>query len=644
MREFSSVIWMACKDLRHDARMTLCLILTVAAIALPLLLFFGLKNGVVEVMRQRMINDPGFMEVIPQGTSTFDATWFETWGENPHVGFVVPKTRELGVAGTFSNVSTKKKVRADMQPTGPGDWLLQSYRISIPPEDSGVLTASLAHKLGVQKGDALEVSISRQKKGGGLESVVRTVRVHDVLPQQATGRDMVFVPLIQLERMEAFRDGFGVEAYGWAGEKPLAYPVFYAAVLYTKEVLDPIVLAQIRQRTGFVRLESTTEYAVAGWQALLLESGNLPLSLFKLQDLRNIMRGKDYAIVPLAGRPTRPLAITLQNRSQESIGQSLHLLSGALWASPSWSAVHPLPFNDGHNAAGGVASPDISPDAMTKFWHDVKNSSDVVLMAPALAERFVEGKAFMHVQATDGQNGMEEGENLTFAVHVQAHEGIPPHAVVAAPGLVTRLNLLFTRPLQVQKQENAQNVVLLLGRQNYSRFRMYARSLDDVAPLAAQLEKAGVIVKTRVADIERVRQMDQYLSLILGLIAAAAVAGGAICLLASLYASVERKRRALAVLRLLGIHGTSLCAFPLTAGVVMTGLGMALSLGAFHAIGYYMNTLAQSFTLPGEVLCKLGPEQQMWAVLWALLAAMVAGLAAALRLLKIEAAESLRDE
>ncbi len=653
MREFSSVIWMACKDLRHDARMTTCLVLTVAAIALPLLLFFGLKNGVVEVMRQRMINDPGFMEVIPQGTSTFDAAWFSTWAQNPHVGFVVPKTRELGVAGLFSNEATKKKVRADMQPTGAGDWLLQSYHISIPQEGACVLTASLAHKLGLKKGDSVHVTISRQKKGGGLQSASRTLHVHDVLPQQASGRDMVFVPLIQLERMEAYRDGFGVEAYGWPGEKPLAYPVFYAALLYTKDNIDPITLAQIRQRTGFVRLETTTDYAISGWQAMVLEAGNLPLSLFKLQELRNIMRGKEYAIIPMGGRPSAPLEFSLQNSTGPAKDtMSLQLHSSALWASDTWKALYPS------TSQGKKVSP--------KYWQNVQHSPSVLLVAPSLVAHFPQGQAVVHIQAPAAQ--AEQGESVQFLMQLQGHEGVAEGTAVAAPGLVARLNLLFTRPLQAQVQHNAlaqgagqggspkqgqavtqatnapQDISLLLGRQNYSRFRMYARTLDDVAPLAAQLEKEGVIVKTRVADIERVRQMDQYLSLILGLIAGAAVAGGAICLLASLYASVERKRRSLAVLRLLGIHGSSLCAFPLTAGLVMTGLGMLLSLGLFHAISYYMNTLAQDFTLPGEVLCKLGVEHQLWAIMWALLAAMLAGIAAALRLLKIEAAESLRDE
>ncbi len=626
MRELSSVIWMACKDLRHDARMSTCLVLTVAAIALPLLLFFGLKNGVVEVMRQRMINDPSFMEVIPQGASTFDSAWFEKWRQNPHVGFVVPKTRELGVGGSFSNPAlTAKAISADMQPTGAGDWLLQSYRMAIPQKDACVLTASLAQKLSVKKGDAVEIKISRQKKGGGLEYGARSFTVLDILPQQASGRDLAFVPLEQLEHMEAFRDGFGVEAYNWPGEKPLAYPVFYEGILYTREALGPIEVAQVRQRTGFVRITPTTDFAVAGWQAMLLEAGNNPISLFKVQELRNIFRGREMTFIPFAGREDEPITARLQDLTKNTPHentQELRVLSSPLWAAETWQSTAP------------------KNTPWTALWQDIQKTPAALLVAPAIATAFPQGQALAILQTSDN-------ESLQLPLTLLAHDAVPQGVAIAAPGLTARLNLLQTRPLEVMKQSEgalSSEAHILLGRQNYSRFRMYARSLDDVAPLAALLEQEGVIVKTRMADIERVRRMDQYLSLILGLIAGAAVIGGAICLLASLYASVERKRRALAVLRLLGIHGSNLCAFPLTAGIVMTTLGMALSLTLFHATAFYMNFLAQDFVLPGEVLCRLDIDQQIWAVMWALIAASLAGLAAAMRLLKIEAAESLRDE
>ena len=627
MRGFITVIWMTCKDLLHDARMTICLILTVAAIALPLLLFFGLKNGVVEVMRQRMINDPSFMELIPQGTTSLDAAWFDTWRENKDVGFLVPRTRELGVGGSFQNISHGKIVRADMQPTGNGDWLLESYRVEAPREGFCVLTSSMAQKLKAQKGSYIEVSIGRRKKGGGLEKASRKLTVSGILPAQASGMDTVFVPLIQLEHMESFRDGFAVPSYGWTGEKALAYPVFYSVLLYTREVINPILSAQIRQRTGFVYAEEVPDMSVNGWHALRLHTGKTPIQAFKLKSLKDLLRGKDSVVIPVLGKKDGQCSFTLTSQDKHKT-VNLYLSATPLWPSPTWQAI--MPPENLWNA---------------KAWSDLDKTPGAVLVSPKNANLFAKNIALAKFSTPTGTY-------LNIPLKVISHNAVADDVAFVAPGLIGKINLLFERPLllmpesgeKIIEQEGQTEVEIILGRQNYSRFRMYAKSLDAVASLAKALEDTGIIVKTRSADIERVKRMDKYLSLVLGLIAGAAMVGGVICLLASLYASVERKRRSLAVLRLLGIHGISLCAFPLTAGLIMTASGIGLSLLMFHGIGSYINLLAQDFTLPGEVLCRLGVIHQLWAFVWALIAATLAGLAAALRLLKIEAAEGLRDE
>lgn len=107
---------------------------------------------------------------------------------------------------------------------------------------------------------------------------------------------------------------------------------------------------------------------------------------------------------------------------------------------------------------------------------------------------------------------------------------------------------------------------------------------------------------------------------------------------------MERKRREFAVLRLLGVHGLTLCAFPLTSGVCMTLAGLLLGLVCFHAIGLFINQISAAFTLPGETLCRLSMAQQGAGVLLGLCTALAAGICAAYRLHRIRPAESLRDE
>jgi len=89
----------------------------------------------------------------------------------------------------------------------------------------------------------------------------------------------------------------------------------------------------------------------------------------------------------------------------------------------------------------------------------------------------------------------------------------------------------------------------------FPSFRLYARTIYEVAGLASALTEAGQRVKTSAAEIETVRSIDRNLALLFWVIAAAGMAGYSLSLGASLWANTDRKRRELSVLRLLAFRG-----------------------------------------------------------------------------------------
>ena len=107
---------------------------------------------------------------------------------------------------------------------------------------------------------------------------------------------------------------------------------------------------------------------------------------------------------------------------------------------------------------------------------------------------------------------------------------------------------------------------------------------------------------------------------------------------------MERKRRELAVLRLLGVHGSSLCLFPLVQALLLTLGGLSISFVLFHALAFAINSFFQAQLAPGESFCCLSLGQHLIAVGLAFILALLTGLAASVRMLKIEPADSLRDE
>ena len=173
---------------------------------------------------------------------------------------------------------------------------------------------------------------------------------------------------------------------------------------------------------------------------------------------------------------------------------------------------------------------------------------------------------------------------------------------------------------------------------------MYAAGLENVAPLKSALEAEGISVNTRADRIEEVLALNRYLNILFWIIAAASLAGAMGCLVSNVYANVERKRRELAVLRLLGVHGASLTAFPLTSALLLTMGGILTSLALFHALAATINGVFSSHLAEGEVFCRLTLSHQASALGIALVLAVLTGLAASRRMLAIQPAESLRDE
>ncbi|WP_240559208.1 hypothetical protein [Pectobacterium brasiliense] len=57
--------------------MTLCIVFSLIAVIAPLLLLFGLKNGIVNQLRHDLLDDPRTREVRMTGNGNYDLAWLE---------------------------------------------------------------------------------------------------------------------------------------------------------------------------------------------------------------------------------------------------------------------------------------------------------------------------------------------------------------------------------------------------------------------------------------------------------------------------------------------------------------------------------------------------------------------------------------
>ncbi len=397
------VFSLAFRDFLHEWRLSLCLVLALAAILAPMLVLFGLKHGIVTTMRERLIEDPANRQILPAASGRFDPAWFRQTAARPEVGFVLPQTRTIAASMFLRNAAAPNRplTTVELVPSAPGDPLLA---MQPPPTslDRIVLSRPAADKLGVGEGAVLEGSLTRVLRGQS-ERVTLPLTVAGVLPLASFDRDAGFVSLDLLVAAEDYRDGRAVEALGWSGTAPL---------------------------------------------------------------------GADRA---------------------------------------------------------------------------------------------------------------------------------------------------------------------------FAGFRLYARSIEDVAGLRDRLQAQGVEVRTRAAEIETVRALDRNLTAVFWIVAAIGVAGYALSLASSLWGNVDRKRREIAVLRLVGFDTPRCILFPACQAAIVALVGSALAMSAYAAVAASVNRFFTASLAAGERVCQLAPEHLAYAAGATLVLAIVASGVGGLHAARIQPSEALRD-
>ncbi|MDR1856440.1 MAG: FtsX-like permease family protein [Desulfovibrio sp.] len=290
MRTLAAICRLSIADYCHERLLSICAILSLAAVLAPLLVLYGVKFGVVETLTTRLRNDPRTLEISTVGSGKYGEDYLQQLAKHPLIAFVQPRTRNIAAtmdlvarreaeakprvgapeSGTEPVVTlpvapkdilppspdegprdgTTVKCTVSLEPTAPGDPLLERYGI-VPPRMPKtpsstpidiVVSASAAEKLGLATGKTLEGRLERTYRGR-VESAWVTLRVAGVLPLAAQQKDTAYVPLPLMEACEYFRDGRAATdlgaAQGWVGDPPPTGPREYPSFrCYARNLTD----------------------------------------------------------------------------------------------------------------------------------------------------------------------------------------------------------------------------------------------------------------------------------------------------------------------------------------------------------------------------------------------------------------------
>lgn len=236
------------------------------------------------------------------------------------------------------------------------------------------------------------------------------------------------------------------------------------------------------------------------------------------------------------------------------------------------------------------------------------------------------------------------GERQTLALSVTVTAVAPPSAFGREAAFLPLPLLLLAEDFQdgtVGPEPPAVDAPPAPGR-IHAGFRLYARGLEDVVTIDRALRADGIDVATRAEDVAALLALDRNLATLFAAIATLGGTGYLIGLAVGLYANVERKRRDLALLRLMGLSAQGLVVFPAAQAALFAAAGATLA--AFVALGLqgFVNRLDLAVA-EGRAVSAIGAGDLALAGVATLAGALAAAAFAARRAASIAPGEGMRD-
>jgi len=602
------VAGLALLDLRHEWILSLCMVLAIAAVLAPLLILLGLKYGTVETMRERLVEDPVNQEIKPSRTLQLAPEWFETIAARDDVAFITPTIlRGSSIVRIMKSGTTTRGQALDLLPTGEGDPLILKNGGIIPQAGECVLSYPAAEELGVKVGETITARVTRTRQGK-REFVETPLTVTSILNPRADGLPRIYAPLQFVTDVELYREGQAVPERNWAGSHPHPFLSFDGVLVVLGSPLSSIEVRKLTINTGLAEISDLTAeqfkqamgFSIpADHTAYKLVARGNTIQIDSIKRIKNKLRGKSAIILPFVDNAS----ITInQQKTIKVVGLSL---------SPSKAEQLGLP-----------TLPWTRLDAEASF---AKQAQILLPTASTLTEPLQASASTLETTISFPLKsvGQTEGE----------------YAIVPSE-LIGTLRTGNQRRILFDEKQNS----FLLARANYHGFRLYTRSIDDVPTLYKYFIGQNIDVITQVQEIERVKILDRGLTRIFWLVALVGIIGGIAALIASLYAAVERKKRDIGMLRLMGLSRNAVFGFPIYQGIAIAVMSVIVAFAGYAALASVINIVFSADLRLGEKICFLPDHYFGIAFLGTTGAATMSSLLAAWKTTGIDPAEAIREE
>jgi len=588
---------LAILDLWHEWILSLCMVLAIASILTPLLVLLGLKYGTIQTMHERLMEDPVNREIRPARTLSLTSQWFTQLKQRDDIEFIIPTI--LRGSSIIRVTTPKNRLLVDLVPTDYNDPLILTNDGVIPNQDECVLSYTAAEELGVKKGDIINVEITRTRDKN-KESVQVKLQVVAILNPRADSLVRIYAPFELVNDVETYKEGRAVYNRNWPGGKvlpPLSYDGLWLLLPQKLTSIDEIDLTVSTGLTEIIQIYANefekkfSFYPPDNYVIYKLLAKSNPITVNSLNIVKNKLRGKSAIVLPIVN------GITITDNAKV-IGLSLSKIQTNILGLP------PLPWGKF----------DINTNFARQGQALLPNNKSPTI---ELTSKILGGTITFPLN----NQGASFNENIIVPVELMG---------ILRTGQTNQI--IFD---QTQK-------TFLSAKTNYHGFRLYAKSIDNIPELYSYFVAQDIDVIAQIQEIEKLKVLDQGLTRIFWLIAIVGIAGGMAALIASLYASVERKKRDVGVLRLMGLSCLQVFRFPIYQAIIIVILSNIVASSGYIAISYTINLMFINNI--GGKICTLPYTYFALIFVITIIIATLSSLLAAWKTTAIEPAEAIREE
>lgn len=265
-----------------------------------------------------------------------------------------------------------------------------------------------------------------------------------------------------------------------------------------------------------------------------------------------------------------------------------------------------------------------------------KTNDGLVLLVPRTGQRVA-----WPIEARMVSRSAKSTLELPISIH-----SVPPASADVGYASMELLALLNTSRLKKISYDSVHREFEPV-RDAYSGFRLYATDIRGVSSLQRDLEEHGLKVATEAQRIDEVLTLDRNVSLVFWLISSVGVAGLAAFLTATLLSSVERKRRSLGVLALLGLSANRLALFPVFQSILLMFIAGSIAYPAAAGVACVVELCLSDRIGFAGLADGIGVFRPRTVLVFFGLALVLAGVTAtiaAVRIRKCDLSTSLRQE